>query len=166
MCICGRVFYCSRTCQKVHWRAEHRRRCGSHTPSALASTYLPPTPISYSINLLIDFAFVNPELPISHLERRFFVKIARDLATQCNLLQSKGKYITTHVNGKPAYTDFGKHVAGYAIAIDCTHEFIPQLVAKFDDPLPAIDPPRVYVRVRLGPDVATIYIGNISRDNW
>ncbi|KAL1674828.1 hypothetical protein EV122DRAFT_293159 [Schizophyllum commune] len=135
MCICGRVFYCSRTCQKVHWRAEHRRRCGSHTPDALA-----------------NFALVNPELPISHLERRFFVKIARDLATQCNLLQSKGKFITTHVNGKPAYTDFGKHVVGYAIAIDCTHEFIPQLVAKFDDPLPAIDPPRVYVRVRLGPD--------------
>ncbi|KAL1709327.1 hypothetical protein EV121DRAFT_194997 [Schizophyllum commune] len=69
MCRCGRAFYCSRECQKMHWRMAHREACGT----ADERRYMKDE---------------NPRLSLQPFERCLLKKLAWDFAEEANLHRS------------------------------------------------------------------------------
>lgn len=63
MCACAMVFYCSKKCQKMHWRSTHRRQCAGEQLRTV--TQLPSMSLAYGDSSIIKFvalyyALMNP----------------------------------------------------------------------------------------------------------
>lgn len=58
MCACGQVFYCSRACQRAHWRRGHRAQCRTRDE-------------------IEHLKLENPRVLVNHLERRYLRRLAQ-----------------------------------------------------------------------------------------
>ncbi|KAL1732983.1 hypothetical protein EV714DRAFT_270307 [Schizophyllum commune] len=125
---CGRAFYCSRECQKVHWRMGHREVCGTADERRF-------------------MRYENPRICLRPFERCFVKRLAWDFAEDVNLHHSYGMAVGRAVLIK---LDEGPKLAATTIR----------------DPLSASDPPRVYARVRRGPEESIVLIGTLGAAFW
>ena len=131
----------------MHWRMGHREVCGTADERRCTSTsvlllvfYLPNTDSRV-------MRYENPRISLRPFECCFVKRLAWDFAEEVNLHHSYGMAV------------------GRAVLIKLDEG--PKLAATtMRDPLSASDPPRVYARVRRGPEESIVLIGTLGAAFW